>query len=78
MNRIPRDKLIPNEKIKKGKRIGNGQFGEVYKGKAIVYGFFMVKHLTTIFQTLCNNTYGCMLVIMQEHISAPKGKKKLQ
>ena len=44
MNRIPRDKLIPNEKIKKGKRIGNGQFGEVYKGKAIVYGFFMVKY----------------------------------
>ena len=43
MNRIPRDKLIPNEKIKKGKRIGNGQFGEVYKGKAIGYGFFMVK-----------------------------------
>ena len=27
-----RDKLITNEKIKKGKRIGNGQFGEVYKG----------------------------------------------
>ena len=26
------DKLITNEKIKKGKRIGNGQFGEVYKG----------------------------------------------
>ena len=51
MNRIPRDKLIPNEKIKKGKRIGNGQFGEVYKGKAIGYGFFMVKifkHYITI------------------------------
>ena len=26
------DKLITNEKIKKGKRIGDGQFGEVYKG----------------------------------------------
>ena len=27
------DHLIVNEKIDKGKRIGNGQFGEVFKGK---------------------------------------------
>ena len=27
------DNLIVNEKIDKGKRIGNGQFGEVFKGK---------------------------------------------
>ena len=39
---MPRDKLIPNEKIQKGKRIGNGQFGEVYKGKAIVCGLLKV------------------------------------
>ena len=31
-----RDKLISNEKIKKGKRIGNGQFGEVYKGNGFI------------------------------------------
>ena len=48
MNRIPRDKLIPNEKIRKGKRIGNGQFGEVYKGKAIVYDFSMFKALCPV------------------------------
>ena len=29
-----KDKLISNDKIVKGKRIGNGQFGEVYKGRS--------------------------------------------
>ncbi len=36
------DKLIPNDKIKKGKRIGNGQFGEVFKGKYVLLRVFRV------------------------------------
>ena len=51
---MPRDKLIPNEKIKKGKRIGNGQFGEVYKGKAIVCVLFKGLLILMMFQT-CSN-----------------------
>ena len=30
-----KDKFIANENIEKGKRIGNGHFGEVYKGRTI-------------------------------------------
>ena len=31
-NAMLNEKLITNDKIEKEKRIGNGQFGEVYKG----------------------------------------------
>ena len=32
-----KDNLIVNKKLEKGKRIGKGQFGEVFKGKNINY-----------------------------------------
>ena len=33
-NTMLTEKQITNDKIEKEKRIGNGQFGEVYKGKS--------------------------------------------
>ena len=47
------DKLITNEKIKKGKRIGNGQFGEVYKGTFFMFTRFCYTRLNYIFLKTC-------------------------
>ena len=62
------DKLITNEKIVKGKRIGKGQFGEVFKGKLTnktrIYHFVNVLNmawgdlLTFLKYTLLHNIQG--------------------
>ena len=55
------DKLITNEKIVKGKRIGKGQFGEVFKGKLTnktrIYHFWG-DLLTFLKYTLLHNIQG--------------------
>ena len=37
-----KDNLIINSKIEKGKRIGNGQFGEVFKGNENYHNFYQI------------------------------------
>ena len=70
------DKLITNEKIKKGKRIGNGQFGEVYKGNISLKITSFEKTIKNYL--LCYKMPNKMSNILQVHIIVQTDYERLQ
>ena len=70
------DKLITNEKIKKGKRIGNGQFGEVYKGNISLRIISFERQLKNL--SPCYKLPNKIPNILQVHIIVQTDYERLQ